>query len=140
MQQTDGSPPIKRRKIGNSADDAVDTEPVNKGLAKPISPPSVRRKGLATQTLSKPSWSFDDVPKQTATPLLPANQTEQSLNADENGSEETQYMASPIQLTKIKDLAPEQNVDAVSLKDILGDPLIRECWNFNFLFDLDFVM
>jgi hypothetical protein len=22
----------------------------------------------------------------------------------------------------------------------LGDPLIKECWNFNFLFDLDFVM
>lgn len=32
------------------------------------------------------------------------------------------------------------NVDAVSLKDILGDPLISTCWEFNYLHDLDFLM
>ncbi|KAJ5150043.1 hypothetical protein N7448_001621 [Penicillium atrosanguineum] len=32
------------------------------------------------------------------------------------------------------------NVDTVKLRDILGDPMIRECWNFNYLFDVDFVM
>jgi tyrosyl-DNA phosphodiesterase-1 len=37
-------------------------------------------------------------------------------------------------------MPPHQNVDAVSLKDILGHPMIKECWNFNYLFDLDFVM
>jgi tyrosyl-DNA phosphodiesterase-1 len=31
-------------------------------------------------------------------------------------------------------------VDAVSLKDILGDPLIAECWEFNYLHNLDFLM
>lgn len=50
------------------------------------------------------------------------------------------FLPSPIQLTRVKDLAPGQNVDAVGLKDILGDPMIKECWNFNFLFDIDFVM
>jgi tyrosyl-DNA phosphodiesterase-1 len=43
-------------------------------------------------------------------------------------------------LTRIAGLAAHQNVDAVGLGDLLGDPLIKECWNFNFLFDLDFVM
>lgn len=49
-------------------------------------------------------------------------------------------MSSPIQLTRIQDLPAEQNVDAVDLEDILGDVMIRECWNFNFLFDVDWVM
>ncbi|KAL2135750.1 hypothetical protein VTI74DRAFT_7120 [Chaetomium olivicolor] len=32
------------------------------------------------------------------------------------------------------------NQDVVTLKDILGDPLISECWEFNFLHDIDFLM
>ncbi len=47
---------------------------------------------------------------------------------------------SPFQLTRIRDLPAENNVDTVSLRDILGDPLIREVWHFNYLFDLDFLM
>ncbi|TVY60695.1 putative tyrosyl-DNA phosphodiesterase [Lachnellula suecica] len=49
-------------------------------------------------------------------------------------------MKSPFQLTWIRDLPAASNVDAVSLKDILGDPLISECWEFNYLHDLDFLM
>lgn len=47
---------------------------------------------------------------------------------------------SPFQLTCIRDLPASSNVDAVSLKDLLGDPLIAECWNFNYLHDIDFLM
>ncbi|KAH6855738.1 tyrosyl-DNA phosphodiesterase I [Chaetomium sp. MPI-CAGE-AT-0009] len=47
---------------------------------------------------------------------------------------------SPFQLTKIRDLPPEMNKDTVTLKDILGDPLISECWEFNYLHDIDFLM
>jgi len=47
---------------------------------------------------------------------------------------------SPIQLTWIRDLDASKNVDTVGLDDILGDPLIRECWQFNYLFDVDFLM
>ena len=47
---------------------------------------------------------------------------------------------SPFQLTSIRDLPAASNVDAVSLKDILGDPLISECWEFNYLHNLDFLM
>ncbi|KAF7712402.1 Uncharacterized protein PECH_003305 [Penicillium ucsense] len=54
----------------------------------------------------------------------------------------TQVIPSPIQLTHIQDypLSKGYNVDAVKLRDILGDPMIQECWQFNYLFDVDFVM
>ncbi|KAG6058405.1 hypothetical protein E4U32_004625 [Claviceps aff. humidiphila group G2b] len=47
---------------------------------------------------------------------------------------------SPWQLTWIRDLPEELNKDAVTLHDILGDALINECWEFNFLHDIDFLM
>ncbi|RAK72341.1 tyrosyl-DNA phosphodiesterase 1 [Aspergillus fijiensis CBS 313.89] len=51
-------------------------------------------------------------------------------------------LPSPIQLTHIRDFPPSSgnNVDTVRLRDILGDPLIRECWQFNYLHDVDFLM
>jgi MATE family multidrug resistance protein len=47
---------------------------------------------------------------------------------------------SPWQLTRIRDLPEEVNKDTITLEDILGDPLICECWQFNFLHDIPFVM
>ncbi|OJD13277.1 hypothetical protein AJ78_06256 [Emergomyces pasteurianus Ep9510] len=49
---------------------------------------------------------------------------------------------SPIQLTHIRDFpaSSDNNNDAVRLRDILGDPLIKECWQFNYMFDVDFLM
>lgn len=47
---------------------------------------------------------------------------------------------SPFELTKIKDLDEDSNVDTVTLHDLLGDPLISECWDFNYLHDIDFLM
>ena len=45
-----------------------------------------------------------------------------------------------MQLTHIRDLPAANNVDTVRLSDILGDPMIRECWQFNYLFDVDFLL
>lgn len=49
---------------------------------------------------------------------------------------------SPVQLTHIRDLSENSghNPETVRLSDILGDPLIKQCWQFNFLFDVDFLM
>lgn len=47
---------------------------------------------------------------------------------------------SPWQLTRIRDLPETANRDTVSLQDLLGDPLIRECWQFNFLHDIPFIV
>jgi len=49
-------------------------------------------------------------------------------------------LPSPFKLTHIRDLPAHLNIDTVKLSDILGDPLIKECWQFNFLIDLDFLM
>ena len=51
-----------------------------------------------------------------------------------------QTQKSPWQLTRIRDLPEELNKDTVRLRDILGDPLITECWQFNFLHDIPFVL
>ncbi|OTA59236.1 tyrosyl-DNA phosphodiesterase [Hypoxylon sp. EC38] len=53
---------------------------------------------------------------------------------------ERKLISSPIRLTTIKDLPEESNVGALSLHDLLGDPLIAECWEFNYLHDVDFLM
>ncbi|KAJ5484009.1 hypothetical protein N7539_005805 [Penicillium diatomitis] len=54
----------------------------------------------------------------------------------------TQVIPSPFQLTHIQDYPQSKgyNVDTVKLHDILGDPMIQECWQFNYLFDVDFLM
>jgi tyrosyl-DNA phosphodiesterase-1 len=49
-------------------------------------------------------------------------------------------ISSPFHLTSIQDLPPSSNADTISLKDILGDPLISECWEFNYLHNVDFLM
>ncbi|KAJ5728752.1 uncharacterized protein N7483_003260 [Penicillium malachiteum] len=49
---------------------------------------------------------------------------------------------SPFQLTHIRDLPDKEgsNDGTVKLRDILGDPMIKECWQFNYCFDVDFLM
>ncbi|KAI1821076.1 tyrosyl-DNA phosphodiesterase [Xylaria intraflava] len=49
-------------------------------------------------------------------------------------------ISSPFQLTTIRDLPKDCNVGAVSLNDLIGDPLIAELWDFNYLHDIEFLM
>ncbi|KAL8903382.1 MAG: hypothetical protein Q9207_003956 [Kuettlingeria erythrocarpa] len=48
--------------------------------------------------------------------------------------------ASPIQLSTVNGLPASSNINTVGLGDILGDPLIKECWLFNYLVDVDYIM
>jgi tyrosyl-DNA phosphodiesterase-1 len=150
MAVQDDNPPAKRRKLdANLPEEALATseyqiqKSAQKGLDRPISPPLSRRKSpIVPNTLFAPTWDFDDVPKHTA--AFGSSATHSKQNATTQGDDlakgSTNYVPSPFQLTYIEDLSPHQNADAVRLKDILGDPMIKECWNFNFLFDIDFVM
>lgn len=63
-------------------------------------------------------------------------------NASNATKDPPRIIPSPIQLTHIRDLPDKRglNADTVKLRDILGDPMIRECWQFNYLFDVDFLM
>ena len=47
---------------------------------------------------------------------------------------------SPMKLNFIQEFPASSNVDTLSLGSILGDPMIKECWLFNYLFDVHFVM
>lgn len=95
-------------------------------LTHPVSPPSKKRR-LAevepTGGLGPPASSGKSLSPSTA-----------STHAH------VSTLRSPFQLTKIRDLPPEMNEDTISLKDILGDPLIAECWEFNYLHDIEFLM
>ncbi|KAJ5502496.1 Tyrosyl-DNA phosphodiesterase [Penicillium fimorum] len=61
-------------------------------------------------------------------------------NGPDGTAPPAQFINSPVQLTHIRDLPNGNNVDTIRLHDILRDPMIRECWQFNFLFDVDFLM
>ena len=52
----------------------------------------------------------------------------------------SKVVPSPVQLNFIEELPAISNVDTISLGSILGDPMIKECWLFNYLFDMDFIM
>ncbi|KAF2999748.1 hypothetical protein E8E13_004804 [Curvularia kusanoi] len=150
-----GVAPAKRRKLNDAT--TGEAHSASASLKRPVSPPLSSRQTPVPAALlqaAAATWNFDDVPKQTET--LPSQQPPFSQPANESVSTEKtairaaedqrnaddliECIASPFQLTRIRDLAPHQNVDTVQLKDILGDPMIRECWNFNFLFDIDFVV
>lgn len=62
------------------------------------------------------------------------------IHVHETNSPQSKTIQSPFQLTRIRDLPKSLNVDSVSLHDILGNPIISECWNFNYLHDLDFLI
>lgn len=81
-------------------------------------------------------------PPPSSRPRRESSVPQRSIQSTESSGHRPQLIPSPIQLSHIRDLsaASGNNVDTVRLKDILGDPLIRECWQFNFLFDVDFLM
>ena len=76
--------------------------------------------------------------------ISPVEQTRQITKTPDVTSTEPlgprKTINSPFTLTRIRDLPPWANVHVVSLRDILGDPLISECWEFNYLHDVDFLM
>lgn len=59
---------------------------------------------------------------------------------ESSNSQSGPIVQSPVQLNFIEELPASSNVDCISLGSILGDPMIKECWLFNYLFDMDFVM
>jgi hypothetical protein len=63
-----------------------------------------------------------------------------SNHTNDRKQQKVKVIRSPFRLTHIRDLTGESNIDTVTLNDILADPMIKECWQFNFLFDIDFVM
>ncbi|ROW04428.1 hypothetical protein VMCG_04983 [Cytospora schulzeri] len=123
-------PPNKRRRLSiehNERDTAgTPGRSTPRSLSHPVSPPRRRNRPKATPT------------ETTQSPTEPASSKSKSAETEtETG---TKTFKSPFQLTWIRDLPDEANTDAVTLGAILGDPLIAECWDFNYLHDIDFLL
>lgn len=110
-------PSRKRIKLGECRDIETNISTPLTSLETPITPPQ-RKARPRSQTLDGPQS-----PKQ--------NLQVKSTKA---------FVSSPFHLTRIRDLPSTLNTDTVTLKDLLDDPLIYECWEFNYLHDVDFLM
>jgi hypothetical protein len=82
----------------------------------------------------------DHEQKQEEERLKPVSHEKKRNNGFVTGQGQTKRLASPFQLTWIRDLPDSDNVDAIRIHDILGDVMIKEAWIFNFLIDVDWVM
>ncbi|KAH7121230.1 tyrosyl-DNA phosphodiesterase I [Dendryphion nanum] len=136
--------PSKRRKL-----DIVHSNPATSDIPAPIFNYSPKSKGKGLDRPISPPLSRSNRSKTPVPSILQYHEQQQAMSAIsmEQVQESRQsaipaikYVHSPIQLTRIRDLAPAQNVDTIGLNDVLGDPMIKECWNFNYLFDIDFIM
>ncbi|KAF1948842.1 phospholipase D/nuclease [Byssothecium circinans] len=130
----------------------------NNGVYRPISPPMLRGRGRSRASSPSPSGAESGlgadagphVIKQTLThppPTQTRTATPKSVRVPRRGEEDDEerkhymrYLRSPIQLTRISGLEPAKNVDTLALRDIIGHPLLEECWCFNFLFDIEFLL
>lgn len=142
--------PSKRRKIESSRsgpegpqEDLCYGRSTILNPRRSISPP-VRRKEKWPEFIEGRSVlireSSNLVKEMSSVESTKVNSTLSSFQNDETSAYPIDLVPSPVQLTAVKDLHPSLNIDTISLKDILGDPLIKECWLFNYLFDVDFLM
>ncbi|KAI8958708.1 phospholipase D/nuclease [Daldinia sp. FL1419] len=92
--------------------------------------PTAKRRRLG-ETEDDATKRSSEIPTSLSNPISPPRK---------RSSRERKLIQSPFQLTTIRDLPGESNIGAVSLRDLLGDPLISECWEFNYLHDVDFLM
>lgn len=125
-------PPHKRRRLnlepGESDLKGTPGQPTPRSLSHPVSPPRKRRsRQPAGQNEGNEEHAQSTSANSAQTDVPPTHETEQTFK-------------SPFQLTWIRDLPAAANTDAVTLRDILGDPLIAECWEFNYLHDVDFLI
>ena len=118
----DSSRELKRRRTSN------DSEVLR---CRSISPPPKRLASALKQHVGGPNIELNIVDKGNGPETLSRNKA---------NTRSRRTVASPVQLNFIEELPAASNVNAVSLGSILSDPMIKECWLFNYLFDMDFAM
>lgn len=105
-----------------------------------ISPPAKRNTSKQNPKASGKKEEVTHADKERIVIDLTDGHTKEASKSMTATEQARDSIPSPIQLNRIQDLPPSSNVDTISLGDILGDPLIKECWLFNYLFDIDFMM
>ncbi|KAL2419590.1 hypothetical protein ABEF95_003754 [Exophiala dermatitidis] len=161
------SPPSKRVKLDPDAADPTSIRSKRaaflNSISRSISPPAVSRHSTPTSYASpqKSLTAKEETATQAKSPRdesngpttagrsanqasQPAGKTTDTLPSKGTGitcdRDPVKSIASPFRLTSIRDLPASQNIDTVSLHDILGNPLIKEAWIFNYCFDVDWLM
>ena len=106
-----------------------------------ISPPPKRyASAVSGRAVGKEATGSGTVNHSVASPPCDRNYESPKLTKEATPTQSKILFASPVQLNFIEELPASSNVDCISLGSILGDPMIKECWLFNYLFDMDFVM
>ncbi|KAL2143997.1 hypothetical protein VTI28DRAFT_9749 [Corynascus sepedonium] len=113
MNRSGKRPASATAKADGQGDGEPDRKDTPVSLSHPVSPPLKKRR-------------LAQMPEETA--------------QAEVQTDSLRVFDSPFRLTRIQDLPNEFNKGTVTLKGILGDPLIAECWEFNYLHDIDFLM
>src|SRR5271170_6667056 len=89
-------------------------------LDRPISPPPRKRRRSPSQEVETPS--------KKKTPKVNSSDT-----AKDDNHNEIQVIRSPIRLYSIKDLPDSENIDAISIREVLCASTLTEMWSFNFM-------
>lgn len=127
----DISPPVRPKRASAPTRVSHDDPTVNSRLATAI---GQEPKDTTIDEATESDFDGDDHDASAC------NSMESEKTASKSKPSPVRILPSPIQLTRIQNLASSHNVDSVSLRDLIGDPMIKECWQFNYLLDLDFIM
>jgi len=95
-------------------------------LDRPISPPPQKRRRSPSQEVESPS--------KKKTPKVNSSDT-----AKDDNDNEIQVIRSPIRLYSIKDLPDSENVDAISIREVLSPSTLTEIWSFNFMTEMSWL-
>ena len=125
----------KRAKLLDEDTNAIESL-LQRSSRRSISPPGKR---VASRSVSA-STTNSSLLTSSGTPSLAFSSLPPLADSGTMPVSHSRMIPSPIQLNTIAALPASSNVDTVSLRDILGDPLISECWLFNYLFDVDFIL
>lgn len=107
-------------------------------LSRPVSPPPNE---IQSDAAFKSTGVTEAGLQGTDQPELPIV-TQKKSSASVLGLDHSlrNIISSPFQLTKVTGLPSKDNIHTVNLHDILGDPLIKQAWIFNFCFDINWTM
>ncbi|KAK6523579.1 hypothetical protein TWF281_001560 [Arthrobotrys megalospora] len=111
-------------------------------LNRDISPPPLRRKANGSVPPVATSSNHLATPSSSITTPDPGAKSA-NISAASNpevSNKSTLIISSPFKLTQIRNLPANKNIDAITISDILGSPLIREIWSFNFMHDLEWMV
>ncbi|KAK6498947.1 hypothetical protein TWF481_011518 [Arthrobotrys musiformis] len=109
-------------------------------LNRDISPPPLRRQAGTSTSRATTSASSKSPSIAPSNCVVDSDPTDDANKPSETISNPTLIISSPFKLTQIRNLPANKNIDTITISDILGSPLIREIWSFNFMHDLEWMV